>query len=464
VNARGEEVFNGLHGFVFKIAPFGAVKGWQHSTSLLELPKDGLWEVAGPQLASIAGNSQQRRCPPWRASGMAAGSRPGAPGSARVDVLVRETVRCVMYDKKDVRDVVSVRGEVFARVEGDGMIPDVALVLAGASLLSNIVLSHCAQAPDEWKRGAPTVKLCFTPPAAWTRIARYNVDPPPKPPLRAYFQLKEAGDRVIKALVQLKMAEGTPAIWEHLEVVVPFPNRGSIAKVDATPSVGQVASAPSGRALVWTIGQKLPKNVTEMTLKMTVEFVPRGSPAAAAAAGTAAGGGSGAPSTPAVATTPQKLSFGTPQRQSLLPSTPTGGTPGRMSLQPTTSPDRFLPPTTPSSSTTPSGGGGSSSLAAISSYGHAPSSSSSSSSNDPVLDDPFLVGQTGYIIVNFRIQNHLPSGVEVDRHIVLHPQPAKLSVNVARETVTADQRPPNTPSYTVWNSLGEARVFAEARQ
>ena len=121
-----------------------------------------------------------------------------------------------------------------------------------------------------WSVRLSEQKICFSPPTDQFPLCRYGLKGITKNdlPIRGFYQMKvklllfhwpfeEVSATVVKFLVQVKLGEKFNNSFQYCELELPFPNRGSIVNMEASPSSGAVMVTPLKNCLKWNIGSGL---------------------------------------------------------------------------------------------------------------------------------------------------------------------------------------------------------------
>lgn len=202
-------------------------------------------------------------------------------GPSKIHLILREQIRAVQYDREDMEDVWQVYGSLLCKAELEGH-PDVILSLTtppGPSHLDHLIVHQCVQSADTEPNivssagpdATETRKIRFSAPLDMFTLCHYQSSSCILP-IRGFYQMK--GDKSIELLVQLKLVENIRNNFEHLEVRIPFFNRGPIEKVDNIhPTTANIVVTRNKRVIVWNVGQKFPTKSLETSLNATVTFV-----------------------------------------------------------------------------------------------------------------------------------------------------------------------------------------------
>jgi AP-5 complex subunit mu-1 len=204
-------------------------------------------------------------------------------GSSKLHVIVREEIRGVQYDKKEVADAWETFGSVVCKAELEGH-PDVLLTLVSpppSPPLDHLLTHPCVQSADVTPlsplRGPPDQlrnrKIRFSAPNETFTLCSYQVSSLPVLPIRGFYQMK--GESKVQLLVQLKLSENVKNNFELCEVRLPFFHRGPIQKIENVSPVtasAALSTLPDKRTLVWNIGQRFPSKTLELSLQATVRF------------------------------------------------------------------------------------------------------------------------------------------------------------------------------------------------
>lgn len=193
-------------------------------------------------------------------------------GKQRMAFAVHEVVTAALYDRDDVKDSISLTGEVLCRLDLEGL-PEVSvqLITPATSSFDSLTFHLCAQAPEQ---GADKQTVTFTPPLGNFVLARYAALPKAiNPPLQGFYQLSMVSETEGAFLIRMRVMAGyknTPMVMEQCSLSVPFPRR-KIVGVEGVPSVGTVSQ--TDHSIEWKIvlGRGLPKG-TEVTYPGTVKF------------------------------------------------------------------------------------------------------------------------------------------------------------------------------------------------
>lgn len=201
-------------------------------------------------------------------------------GSSRLQLVVKEEIRAVQYDRQEVADVWETYGSVQCKAELEGH-PDILLTLVsapGSAPLDHLITHTCVQSADVAIASPSGTdqrnrKIRFSAPNETFTLCNYQVSALPMLPIRGFYQMK--GEKTVQILVQLKLNEMVRNNFEYCEVRLPFFHRGPIQRIDNV-SPTYISSAlsvlPDKRTVVWSIGQKFPSKGMEVSLQATILF------------------------------------------------------------------------------------------------------------------------------------------------------------------------------------------------
>jgi len=191
-------------------------------------------------------------------------------GKGKVEIVLQEEISAAQYDKDALPDSWKVHGTINIKADLEGL-PEVTLGLTWPpkpNQIQSFLLDSRAQGADVTR----TKKICFSPPLGQFLLATYSLDALHKLPLRGFYQMKSGEAGQIKILVQLKLDEAVHNEFEYCEVHIPLPNRGRIASVQASPTLGSVRIEDNRAGLVWDIGQRISTRNLEVALPATIFF------------------------------------------------------------------------------------------------------------------------------------------------------------------------------------------------
>lgn len=192
-------------------------------------------------------------------------------GKQKIDISLREEVSASQYDNPSISDTWQANGIISVKAEVEGL-PEITLGLSWnhkSNAVGRIVLDPHAQGADIMV----TKKICFAPPLGQFVLATYSLASLQKLPLRGFLQMKRVDSSQIKLLAQLKLDDSIPKEFEYCEARIPFPNRGRIQSIQASPTTGSVR-VDEHQTLVWDIGQRVSSKNLELALPATVIFEP----------------------------------------------------------------------------------------------------------------------------------------------------------------------------------------------
>ncbi|XP_004349404.2 hypothetical protein CAOG_02654, partial [Capsaspora owczarzaki ATCC 30864] len=201
-------------------------------------------------------------------------------GKQRIVFNVSETVRAVQYDNPEVLDEWEAFGTIQCKAEIEGL-PEVTVSLSSTAGIDQISVDPCVLSNNDAQvSGGSTAqasvlsnrKLSFAPPLETFSLCHYRASGIKELPIRGFYQMKEAGENMIKLLVQLKLHQRVNNQFDYCELRVPFFNRGIIRNFEAAPTGGTVTLSASQRMLVWNIGQKFTGRNLEVSLTAVVQF------------------------------------------------------------------------------------------------------------------------------------------------------------------------------------------------
>ncbi|ELR23507.1 adaptor complexes medium subunit family protein [Acanthamoeba castellanii str. Neff] len=199
-------------------------------------------------------------------------------GKPRLEFMIREEVKASQYDSDTVPDAWQVHGTIFCKADIEGL-PEITVTLSlptGAATgkptarVEDFIVDSRVRATDV----TALKKLTFTPPLGQYPLCTYTVTSLPKLPLRGFYQMKEvdATRNEVKVLAQLKLDDAVNNDFEYCEVHVPFPNRGQITSVQASPTAGSVVLDDRKQTLKWDVGQRFASRNLEVALPASVVF------------------------------------------------------------------------------------------------------------------------------------------------------------------------------------------------
>ncbi|EFJ28322.1 hypothetical protein SELMODRAFT_267388 [Selaginella moellendorffii] len=188
---------------------------------------------------------------------------------------LHEVVTAALYDRDDVADVITLKGQLLCRADLEGL-PDVNVQLSCPSSgeIDGVTFHPCAQALDH---GPDKQTITFSPPLGNFVLAKYMATPAFRPPLQGFYQLSMVSDDEGAFLFRMKLLEGYkgPIVMEQCSLSIPF-HRRTIAALDGAPSMGTVSN--TDHSIEWKIlaGHRstISKSM-EVTYSGTVKFAPR---------------------------------------------------------------------------------------------------------------------------------------------------------------------------------------------
>lgn len=96
-------------------------------------------------------------------------------------------------------------------------------------------------------------KILYQPPMEPFTVYSYTTKYKDNLPITGTYQMKQISTMQVKLLLQLQITKKT----KNITVTIPFPNRGIISNIEATPTIGKCFSNSSNTSLIWKLDTKL---------------------------------------------------------------------------------------------------------------------------------------------------------------------------------------------------------------